>query len=65
MAIHLGAELAVVSERNPSKLGFEIFISLKIFERNSQVRFDKRMTPSELEKSPVHDLMHSQLFNPS
>jgi hypothetical protein len=41
LAVHLDQELAVVGERNPGKLDFEIFLSLKIFDRNSNVRFYK------------------------
>jgi hypothetical protein len=46
-------------------LGFEVFISLKIFDRNLNVRFYKCMVATGLQESPMHDLMHSQLFNHS
>ena len=46
-------------------MDFEIFVSPKIFDRNSNVRFHKCMVATGLQKSPAHDLMHSQLFNRS
>ena len=40
-------------------------IPLKIFDRNSRVRFDRCMIAARLQKSPVQDLMHNQLLNHS
>jgi len=51
------------AERNAGKLDSEIFISLKIFDRNSQVRFHQCMAATGRQKSPVHDFMHSQPLN--
>jgi hypothetical protein len=65
LAIHFDAKLAVVIERNPGEPDLEIFISLKIFDRNSQVRFHKSMVAIGPQKSPGHDLRHSQPFNNS
>ncbi len=65
LAVHLDPELTVASGRDPRKLDFEIFISLQIFDRNSQVSFHKRIVASGLQKSPVHGLMHIQSFNNS
>jgi hypothetical protein len=48
-------------ERNPG----ELLLRLQILDRNSNVRFYKQMAAKRLQKSPVHDLMHSQLFNHS
>jgi len=41
-----------------NELAFEILISLKIFDRNSNVRFYQLMAATGLQKSPVYDLMH-------
>jgi hypothetical protein len=49
----------------PGKLNFEIYISLKTFDRNSNVRFSKGMVATGLQKSPMHDLVHSQSLNNS
>jgi hypothetical protein len=65
LAIHFDAKLAVVIERNPGEPDLEVFISLKIFDRNSQVRFHKSMVAIGPQKSPGHDLMHGQLFSKS
>jgi len=65
LAIHFDAKLAVVIERNPGEPDLEVFISLKIFDRNSQVRFHKSMVATGQQKSPGHDLMHGQLFSKS
>ena len=62
LALHLDQELAIVGERDPGKLDFEVFISLQIFDRNSQVRFHKRLIARRLQKSPVHDPVQSQSY---
>jgi hypothetical protein len=61
LAVHHDPKLAVAGTRNPSKLDFEIFVSLQICDRNSQVRFPKHMVARGLQKSPVY----GQLFNHS
>jgi hypothetical protein len=58
VAIHLDPELAGAGERSPSKLDFKIFSSLKIFDRNSHVRFHKSMGAAALQKPVMHDLVH-------
>jgi len=44
---------------------FEIFVSHKTFDRNSQVGFHQCMLPTGLQKSLMHGLVHGQLFNHS
>jgi len=62
LAVHLDQKLTVTGEGNPGKLDFEISILFKILDRNSQVRFHKRMGPRRLRKSRVHGLVHSQSY---
>lgn len=62
LAIHLDAKLAVVAERNPRNVDFEILITFQILDRNTNVCFHKPMIATGLQKSPVHDFMHSQSF---
>jgi len=65
LAVHFDATLAISGERNPGDRDFEIFISLKIFDRNSNLRFHKSMVAIGLQKSPMHDAMHGPSFNNS
>ena len=62
LAVQLDPKLAVAGERNAGKLDFKIFISLQVFDRNSQVRFHKRMVARGLQKSRVHDPVQSQSY---
>jgi len=62
LAVHPDQKLAVAGERIPSKLDLEVFVSLQIFDRNSQVRFHNRMVTRRLQKSPMHDLVHGSAF---
>jgi hypothetical protein len=41
LAVHLGAKVAMAGEGNPGGLDFEILISQRILDRNSNVSFDK------------------------
>jgi hypothetical protein len=43
-------------------MDFEVVVSQKSFDRNSQVRFHKCMVATGLQKSLMHGLMHRQLF---
>jgi hypothetical protein len=52
----------VAREGNPGKLDFEVFVSCKIFDRKSKVRFHKRMLSRSLQKSRVHDSVHGQSY---
>jgi hypothetical protein len=62
VAIHLDPELAVAGERNPSELDFKIFITLKIFDRNSHVRFHAGMVAAALQKPLMHGLVHGRSY---
>jgi len=57
LAVQLDAKLGVAGE-----LAFEILIPLKIFDRNSNVRFHKFMAATGLQNSPVHGLMHGPAY---
>ena len=46
-------------------MDFHIFVSQKIFDSNSNVRFHECMVATGLQKSPVHGLMHGRLFDHS
>jgi len=46
-------------------MDFEILVSHKTFDRNSQVRFHKCMVPTGLQNSLMHGLVPGQLFNHS
>jgi hypothetical protein len=62
LAIHLDPELVVAGERNPSKLDFKIFISLKIFDTNWHVRLHKGMVAAVLQKPLMHGLVHGRSY---
>ena len=53
----------VMGERNPGDLDFEVLISLKIFDRNSKVRFYKVMAAIRRQRTPVHNGAHGPSFN--
>jgi hypothetical protein len=62
LAVHLDAKLAVAGIRNLRKLDFEILPSQQILDRNSNVRFHKSMVTTGLQKSSVHDSVHSPSY---
>ena len=62
LAVHLDPKLAIVGERNPGKLDFEVLISLQILDRNSNVCFHKGMVPTGLQKSLMHGLVQSPSY---
>ena len=50
-------------ERNLRELVLELCISLELFDKNANVRFHRWVFATGLQKSPAHDLVHSQLFD--
>jgi hypothetical protein len=60
-AIHPNKELPVFGKPNPRKLDFEVFVSVIILDRNSQVRFHKLMVAIGMKKSPMHRIVQSWL----
>jgi hypothetical protein len=62
LAVHPDTKLAAAGEWNPGDLDFEFFIPLKIFDRNSNVRFPKYMVAIGLQKSAVHDPMRGASY---
>jgi hypothetical protein len=52
----------LAGKRNPDEVDFELLISFAMLDRNSNVRFDKSMVATELQKSPVHGLVQSPAY---
>jgi len=61
----LGRKRKLSGERNPGELDFENFISIKIFDRNSDVRFHKSKVEIGLQKPAVRELLHGSSYNQS
>jgi hypothetical protein len=62
LAVHFDAKLVAAGEGDPGKLHFEVFVSFKILDRNSQARFHKRVRSRSLQKSCVPDSVLGQLY---
>jgi hypothetical protein len=59
LAVRFDPKVAVAGERNPGEPGFEILISQRLLDRNSNVYFHKCMAAVGLQKSLMHGLVQS------
>jgi len=59
-SVHPHPELAAAGDGHPRQLNFEVFVARIVFDRNSQVRFHKRMLTKAVAKTTVHAPVHAR-----